>query len=115
LKGYIGRHWRGEQNVVWSLLVNCIALYVAMIGGGAALVAYAGVPDYALALGIPILLAWSAWAVIGTLRAALATLRDQHSPLVLKLTAVLTFAALALVLVVLVYHDLPIVRRWLVG
>ena len=54
LTDYIGRHWRGEQNVVWSLLVNCIAVPAATLAGAALLAVYGGVPERVLAWGIPV-------------------------------------------------------------
>jgi hypothetical protein len=77
LAHYIGRHWRGEQNIVWSLLVNGVVVYVLMILGVAVLSA-AKVTEGRSALFWPIFAVWFAWALTGTTRPAISTLRDEH-------------------------------------
>jgi hypothetical protein len=114
LNDYIARHWRGEQHVIWSLLVNGVAAYVAMIVGAALLVVFAGGLERALVWATPFFLVWFIWAVVGTVRAAIATPRDRNSSWLSKLVALFAFAGLVLILLGF-YNDLPIVRRWLLG
>lgn len=111
---YIARHWRGEQNIIWSLLVNGVAVWVTLIAGAAFLAVFAGVPEHVLAWGIPALLAWLVWAVVGIVRAAVASLRDRNSRWTSKFVALLAFAGLALIALG-AYNDLSIVRRWLLS
>ncbi|HEY5826921.1 MAG TPA: hypothetical protein VIV01_01040 [Hyphomicrobiaceae bacterium] len=114
LTDYIGRHWRGEQNVVWSLLVNCIAVPAATLAGAALLAVYGGVPERVLAWGIPVYLVWFVWALVGTVRAAIATFRNRDAHWVSKIVAIIVFVGLVPIAIGL-YNDLGIVRRWLLG
>jgi hypothetical protein len=109
---YIGRHWRGEQNIIWSLLVNGVAVYAALIGLAVMLAVLAGVPDHIGAwIFTPFIVAWLVWMVVGSLRAAIATLRDRQSHWVLKAAAILAFVGFALILYA-IFHDLQILRDW---
>src|SRR5215468_1691193 len=78
VKSYIVRHWRGQQNVLWSFAVNGVTLYLvivaAAIATGAALGIFAGGPEWPLALLVPLFFLWLAWALVGTTRAGVAIL-----------------------------------------
>ena len=118
MKGYVVRHWRGEQNVLWSFAVNCLTLYlvivVAVVAAGAALGTYAGGPQWPLALLVPPYFVWLAWALVGTTRAGLATLRDHTAHWALKVSTLFVFVGLAIGLYGAA-SDLGIVWRWLLG
>lgn len=109
--GYIGRHWRGEQNVAWSLLVNCIAMPVAALVPALFLADFAGVPMRGIAA---IYLVWFVWAVVGTVRAAIATFRNGDAHWAFKLVAVAVFVGLVPLLFG-IYNDLGAIRRGLLG
>ena len=118
MKGYVVRHWRGEQNVLWSFAVNGLTLYlvivVAVVAAGAALGTYAGDPQWPLALLVPLYFVWLAWALVGTTRAGLATLRDHTAHWALKVSTLFVFVGLAIGLYGAA-SDLGIVWRWLLG
>jgi hypothetical protein len=109
---YIGQHWRGEQNVIWSVLVTAAAFVgVGFLAASASLFA-GGVPEHVLmALLIPIYLV-IAWALVGTVRAAIATFRNRDAHWISKLVAAAVFVALVPILIA-IWNDLGIVRRWL--
>jgi hypothetical protein len=111
----VGRHWRGQQNIIWSLLVNEVGMWVPMIAGAASLAVFAGVPERILAWGVPVFLVWFVWAVAGRARAAIATLRDPTAQWMFKLVAVVALVGLVLFILIGAYNDLPLVRRWLLG
>ena len=57
---------------------------------------------------------WFAWALVGTTRAGIATLRDAMASRTLKLSALVVFVCLALGLYAAA-TDLAIVWHWLLG
>jgi len=118
VKGYVVRHWRGEQNVLWSFAVNGLTLYlvivVAVVATGASLGTYAGGPQWPLALLVPLYFVWLAWALVGTTRAGLATLRDHTAHWALKVSTLFVFVGPAIGLYGAT-SDLGIVWRWLLG
>lgn len=118
VKGYIVRHWRGQQNVLWSFAVNGVTLYLvivaAAIATGAALGIFAGGPEWPLALLVPLFFLWLAWALVGTTRAGVAILRDHTAHWALKLSTLFVFVGLAISLYGAV-TDLAIVWRWLLA
>ena len=118
MKGYIVRHWRGQQNVLWSFAVNGMTLYLviaaAALAAGASLGTFAGGPEWPLALLVPPYFVWLAWALVGTTRAGLATLRDHTAHWALKLSTLVVFVGLAIGLYGAA-SDLGIVWRWLLG
>jgi len=118
VKGYVVRHWRGQQNVLWSFTVNGLTLYlvivVAVVAAGAVLGTFAGGPQWPLALLVPLYFVWFVWALVGTTRAGIATLTDATASGALKLSALVVFACLALGLYAAA-TDLTIVWRWMLG
>jgi len=118
VKGYVVRHWRGEQNVLWSFAVNGLTLYlvivVAVVAAGAFLGTYAGGPQWPLALLVPLYFVWLAWALVGTTRAGLATLRDHTAHWAFRVSTLFVFVGLAIGLNGAA-SDLGIVWRWLLG
>ena len=118
MKGYVVRHWRGQQNVLWSFAVNGLTFYlvivVAVVAAGAALGTFAGGPQWPLALLLPLFFVWFARALVGTARAGVATLRDATASGTQKLSALVVFVCLALGLYAAA-TDLAIVWRWLLG
>jgi len=118
VKGYVVRHWRGQQNVLWSFAVNGLTFYlvivVAVVAAGAALGTFAGRPQWPLALLVPLFFVWFAWALVGTARAGIATIRDATASGTLKLSALVVFVCLALGLYAAA-TDLAILWRWLLG
>ena len=80
MNGYAVRHWRGQQNVLWSFAVNGLTFYlvivVAVVAAGATLGTFAGGPQWPLALLVPLYFVWFTLAFVGTTRAGIATLRD---------------------------------------
>ena len=32
MKGYVVRHWRGQQNVLWSFAVNGLTFFLVIVG-----------------------------------------------------------------------------------
>jgi hypothetical protein len=114
LSSYLGRHWRGEQSVVRSLLVNGV-LVGAAIGIAAGIALSAGVAERTVAMfGAPIYLAWLAWASVGMTRAAIATIRNPEAHWALKVTAIVIFVIVVWLLLA-IFNDLPIVRAWLLS
>jgi hypothetical protein len=110
--GYIVRAWRGEQDVAWSLLINVIcgyftAMLVILL---AALVP--GVPHEGQGM-LVLLIPWGAvvvWALVGTVRAAIATLRNPQENRSPKMISGLVLAALAAIAVAL-SRDLAILNH----
>jgi hypothetical protein len=64
VKGYVVRHWRGQQNVLWSFAGNGLTFYlvivVAVVTAGAALGTFACGPQWPLASLVPLYLVWFA-------------------------------------------------------
>jgi hypothetical protein len=110
--GYIGRAWRGEQNVAWSLLVNVICGYFAAMVVVLLVSLVPGVPHEGQGM-LVLLIPWGAvvvWALVGTVRAAIATFRDPQTNGSLKMISVLVLAALAAIVVAL-SRDLAILSH----
>jgi hypothetical protein len=93
---YFMRHWRGDQNIAQSLLVNGVLPYFVL--GAAFIVANATFNIYLLMWWFLLFIAWLVWGVVGTTRSALRTLRSGAG----ITSQILAVVALALVVVVLV-------------
>jgi hypothetical protein len=93
---YFMRHWRGDQNIAQSLLVNGVLPYFAL--GAAFIVAYVTFNLYLLMFWLLPFIAWLVWGVVGTTRSAIRTLRSGAG----ITSKILAVVALALVVVVLV-------------
>jgi hypothetical protein len=114
MMGYIGRHWRGEQHILWSLLVNGLIVFVATIFAAAAVSPYVPATARQVTLLGPIFAVWLVWVVVGTTRAAISTLRDKTAHWALKLIALLVFVGVGLLLLGAA-NELVIIRHWLLG
>ena len=94
---YFMRHWRGDQNVAQSLLVNGVLPYFAL--GTVFLLIYVLTFRLTYLMWVAALFfAWLVWGVVGTTRSAIRTLR-RGAGITSKILAVV---ALSLVVAVLV-------------
>lgn len=83
---YIGRHWRGEQSLAQSFWLNHLLLSLPLGFALSGLMTWISLKGEALQagsiamlIGWPIALAFSAWAIVGTWRAASAYRRMEGS------------------------------------
>jgi hypothetical protein len=107
---YFMRHWRGDQNIAQSLLVNGVLPYLAL--GTVFLLVYVLTfrPIYLMWV-LALFFAWLVWCVVGTTRSAIRTLRSGGS----ITSKILAIVALVLLVVVLVQtaSDALMVARWI--
>lgn len=106
LVGYIVRHWRGEVAPWLAFLVSLIAYALVSLGGVWITSLFTG----AVVSGIMLVL-WCAvgtWAFVGTLRSALAALRQWRTRKAQAVGAVVAVAGLAafMVFAVLDFYQL---------
>ena len=108
-------HWRGQQGLLWSFLVNGVAGYAVMIAAALRLgVAFGNSHQWLIAVVLLVIFVWFAWALVGIARAGLRILKDPGTSSWLKLTAVVIFPCLAAGLFAIT-SDVTIVGRWLLG
>jgi hypothetical protein len=87
-RGYIARHWHGEQSLAWSYWINNIVLATPLALGLTGLMSWISakgdslqVSSIVLLLGFPLLMALDVWCIVGAWRAAAAYLFDGGSRL----------------------------------
>src|SRR5215467_13513914 len=106
---YVTTHWRGQQGLLWSFLVNGVAGSAVMIAAAHAL---GNSHQWLIAVVLPVIFVWFVWVLVGTARAGHRTLKDPDASFALMLTAVVIFLCLAAGLFAIT-SDLTIVGRWL--
>jgi hypothetical protein len=87
-RGYVARHWLGEQSLAWSYWINNVVLATPLALGLTGLMSWISakgdslqVSSIVLLLGFPLLMALDAWCIVGAWRAATAYLYDGGSRL----------------------------------
>ena len=105
----------GPAGAPLSFLVNGVAVYAAIIAaalGLGAAVGHSG--QWPIAVVILAVFAWFAWALVGTTRAGIATLRNPASSWAHRLGALVVFICLAAA-VYGIASDLAFAWRWMLG
>lgn len=96
LGSYAVAHWKGNQSLAWSFLVNGLLFYILMVAVGGAfayLVARSGLANNRLILlYIGLFLAGIVWSLIGIAMSSVKALRDRDSGFPKKIFAVLLLA-----------------------
>jgi hypothetical protein len=108
---YVMTHWRGRQGLLWSFLVNGVAGYALAIFAAVTLF-NVGAAQWHLAAFMLVFFVWFAWALVGTTRAGILTIKDPATSRALKLSALVVFVCLALALYGTAI-DFGIMSRWL--
>lgn len=111
---YLKMHWRGQQSVAWSLLVNGLLAYIVLL-------TVLLTPMLSPKLWINILtiaylsvaMAWLGWFAIGTARSAVRALSGGPS-VAAKIIAIIALLLVATMIVFLV-EDAQIIVRWITG
>ena len=114
MKAYVLSHWRGQQSLLWSFLVNTVAGYAIISVASLFFAAAVGASGWHLVARLLVFFAWFAWVVVGTARAGIVTLRDPAASWALKLIALVVLVCLA-VGVYAAATDFRILLRWLLG
>jgi len=80
-RGYIARHWHGEQSLAWSYWINNVVLATPLALGLTGLMSWISakgdslqISSIVLLMGFPLLLALDVWCIVGAWRAATAYL-----------------------------------------
>src|SRR5262245_4666046 len=108
---YVLTHWRGQQGLLWSFLVNGVAGYALAVAGDVALFGL-GASQWHIAAFMLIFFAWFAWALVGTTRAGIAAIKDPAASRALRFSALVVFVCLVLALYATA-TDFGIISRWL--
>ena len=75
---YVFAHWRGEQGLLTSSLINGVLPYVILVGGLVSLGTVLSGLFFGLT-GLAIFLLWLPWASVGILRCAARNALDRSS------------------------------------
>jgi len=111
---YLKLHWRGQQGIAQSLLINGVLAYGVLLAVTMILAFLLNPSMNALMIALlPTLVAWLGWFAVGTARSAIRTLRGGSS-IAGKILAVLALVLLAAMLVLL-WTDAQFVARWIRG
>jgi hypothetical protein len=97
VRDYIAAHWRGEQSLAKSVLLNGLlgyVLFVAALAAGSQIVT----SQVGVYIGMAVFLAWLAWALVGIARCSIKILPAHDSSITMKSFAIASLIGVIVVL-----------------
>src|SRR5664279_606065 len=91
---YITTHWRGEQGLLRSTLINGIMAYAVLTLGFGGLGTAFNIGRVGVYVGLAVFLIWMVWAAVGILRCGLRNVLHSGDKIVPKIGGLLASVAL---------------------